>query len=162
MARLADINVSDEDENADSPSRLNPGRVHGAASLSPSPAASFSSDKENQTATARLSRSTNGKSRNMQPPKIPTRASAEDGTQRAAKRRRLGERSVPNASQAAHEKQLEEAGNHKCYDPNQSMEERRAVRKGIRDLSKELTGRRSRHLSTETLLIVSKTLVLSS
>ncbi|KAL8762851.1 MAG: hypothetical protein Q9184_001237 [Pyrenodesmia sp. 2 TL-2023] len=147
MARLADIHASGEDDYADSPSRLNPARVMGAASLSPSPAASFSSDKENYTATARLSRSTNGKSKIMLPPKLATPAFAEEGTPRATKRRRLGERDVPNASQAAHEKQLQEAGNNKCYDPNQSMQERRAVRKGIRDLSKELTDSRAEFLT---------------
>ncbi len=146
MARLAEIHVSDEDDYAATPSHPDSRRVNGVASLSPSPAASFSSDKENQTASARLSRSTNRKSKGMQPPKLPMPAVVEDGTPRAAKRRRLCERGVPNASQVAHEEQLRDVGENKCYDPNQSMEERRAVRKGIRNLSKELTGTMSRLL----------------
>ncbi|KAL8902941.1 MAG: hypothetical protein Q9207_004264 [Kuettlingeria erythrocarpa] len=147
MARRAEIHVPDDDDYAATPSHPDSRRVNGVASLSPSPAASFSSDKENQTASARLSRSTNRKPKGMQPPKLPISASAEDGTPRAAKRRRLCERGVPNASQVAHEEQLRDVGENKCYDPNQSMEERRAVRKGIRDLSKELTGSRAEFLT---------------
>lgn len=141
MARRANIPLSDGgDYDAQTTTRQNLDRVNGVASLSPSPAASFSSDKENHVNSARPSRSINGKSKSMQAPKLPTPASAEDGTPRAAKRRRLGERGVPNASQVAHEKELDKLGHNQVYDPNQSMDERRAVRKGIRDLSKELTG----------------------
>lgn len=56
------------------------------------------------------------------------------------KRRKLSERDAPNASQIAHERELKELGNSQFYDPDQDMDERRAVRKGIRDLSKELAG----------------------
>ncbi|KAL8943410.1 MAG: hypothetical protein Q9211_000999 [Gyalolechia sp. 1 TL-2023] len=83
----------------------------------------------------------------MLPPKTPTLALAEDGTPRASKRLRLGERGVPNASQIVHETELEKLGHNQYYDPNQSMEERRAVRKGIRDLSKELTESRAEFLT---------------
>ncbi|KAL9006357.1 MAG: hypothetical protein Q9188_000893 [Gyalolechia gomerana] len=83
----------------------------------------------------------------MLPPETPTLPSTEDWTPRAAKRRKLGERSVPNASQVAHETELQKLGHNQYYDPNQSMEERRAVRKGIRDLSKELTESRAEFLT---------------
>lgn len=146
MARRTALAASEDDEydgyDPAASSRRESSRAHGVASLSPSPAASFSSDKENHSTTTHLSRSINGKSKTMQPPKLPTPASAEDRTPRAAKRRKLGERALPNASQVAHEKELDKLGHSKFYDPNQSMEERRAVRKGIRDLSKELTGKR--------------------
>ncbi|KAL8652046.1 MAG: hypothetical protein Q9210_002916 [Variospora velana] len=151
MARRTSLAVSEDDEyDGHDPavsSRLDSSRVNGIASLSPSPAASFSSDKENHSSATGLSRSTNGKPKTMQPPKLPTPASAEDVTPRAAKRRKLGERGVPNASQVAHEKELDNLGHSKFYDPNQSMEERRAVRKGIRDLSKELTESRAEFLT---------------
>ncbi|KAL8974095.1 MAG: hypothetical protein Q9197_001663 [Variospora fuerteventurae] len=147
MARRTALAVSEDDEydGNDSAVSSRPAvtRGNGIASLSPSPAASFSSDKENHSSATRA----NGKPKTMQPPKLPTPASAEDATPRAAKRRKLGERGVPNASQVAHEKELDNLGHSKFYDPNQSMEERRAVRKGIRDLSKELTESRAEFLT---------------
>lgn len=144
MARRANIPISEGDEYDVEPSpRQNSGRVNGVSSLSPSPAASFSSDKENRVTPN--PRSANAKS--MPPPKLPTPAPAEDGTPRSNKRRRLGERGVPNASQVAHEKELDKLGHTQYYDPNQSMQERRAVRKGIRDLSKELTESRAEYLT---------------
>ena len=117
--------------------RVPRGASNNAGPLSPSPAASFSSDKENRQNTTIPSHLRNGKGKNMAPPNLPTTASADS---RAHKRRRLGERDAPNPSQLAHERQLEQAGNIDYYDPDQSMEERRAVRKGFRDLSRELQG----------------------
>ncbi|KAL8851164.1 MAG: hypothetical protein Q9221_003884 [Calogaya cf. arnoldii] len=139
MARRANIHISDE-EASDSEARQDSRRVDHQP-LSPSPAASFSSDKENRQTTA------TGKSKRMPPPKLPTPVSAENGTPRSAKRRKLGERGLPNASQVAHEGELEKLGHAQFYDPNQSMAERRAVRKGIRDLSKELTESRAEYLT---------------
>ncbi|KAI4221106.1 MAG: hypothetical protein L6R40_008654 [Gallowayella cf. fulva] len=144
---MARLHVSDEDDSAaEGPpisTRQTSRRVNTDPPLSPSPAASFSSDKENHNTARRSSRSANGKSKRMPPPKLPTPASGENSTPRSAKRRRLGERGVPNASQVAHEGELDKLGHAQYYDPNQSMAERRAVRKGIRDLSKELTGKPS-------------------
>ncbi|KAL8641376.1 MAG: hypothetical protein Q9228_001807 [Teloschistes exilis] len=144
MSRRGDFTVSDDDDNeVDGSARQSSGRINGIGSLSPSPAASFSSDKENRVIPAR----SNGISKQMPPPKLPTPASAEDGTPRSNKRRKLGERTLPNASQVAHEKELDKLGHNQYYDPNQSMAERRAVRKGIRDLSKELTESRAEYLT---------------
>lgn len=141
MARRANFLFSEDDDNElDGSARQPSGRVNGIGSLSPSPAASFSSDKENRVIPTGSPRSTSGTAKQMPPPKLPTPASAEDGTPRSNKRRKLSERALPNASQVAHEKELDKLGHAQYYDPNQSMAERRAVRKGIRDLSKELTG----------------------
>ncbi|KAL8678547.1 MAG: hypothetical protein Q9186_005092 [Xanthomendoza sp. 1 TL-2023] len=156
MARRANIHISDEEEEEEEESApdgpqtsrgQNSRRVTNDQPLSPSPAASFSSDKENRNTTGPGSLSVHGKSKRMPPPKLPTPGSTENGTSRSAKRRRLGERSVPNASQVAHENELGKLGNAQYYDPNQSMAERRAVRKGIRDLSKELTESRAEYLT---------------
>ena len=107
---------------------------------SPSPAASFSSDKENRAATS--TSLTNGKSRAMPPlSKLPTPDTAEPPSERASKRRRLSDRDAPDATQAAHERRLDSAGDVSVYDPDQSIEERRMIRKDYRDLSRELTGR---------------------
>ena len=78
----------------------------------------------------------------MPPPNLPLSTSAEPASSRANKRRRLSERDAPNASQVAHERELRELGNVEFYDPDQDMDERRAVRKGIRDLSHALTGKK--------------------
>ena len=83
----------------------------------------------------------------MAPIEIPTPTSGDSDTSRSNKRRRLGERDAPNATQLAHQRQLEEAVDTKYYDPDQSIEERRAIRKGLRDLTKELHGRLSLNLT---------------
>lgn len=147
MARRTNRSLSEEEEEDEdvqmSSAMLRPRRTRGAhlGSLSPSPAESFSSDKENRQSAKESSHQANGKSKAMAPPKIPRSASMEPLSPRANKRRRLSERGAPNASQMAHERELRELGNIQFYDPDQDMDERRAVRKGIRDLSKELTGR---------------------
>lgn len=137
MARRANLSPPHEEDQA---VRRRPNRGSTTEPLSPSPAASFSSDKENRQAEAQSSRRVNRKSKAMPPPKLPSPNSAESSSPKTNKKRRLRERDVPNASQIAHEKELERLGNTQYYDPDQSMEERRAVRKGIRDLSKELNG----------------------
>ena len=72
----------------------------------------------------------------MAPPQHPT----VESSARPNKKRKLGERNPPNASQVAYQKQLAQAENTQYYDPNQSMEERRAVRKEYRELARDLTG----------------------
>jgi hypothetical protein len=56
------------------------------------------------------------------------------------KKRKLGDRSDALPSQAVHRKELEERVDKQFYDPDQDEEERRATRKGLRDLAKELNG----------------------
>jgi hypothetical protein len=141
LSAPAEENAEEEEIYSDGePTRRRQRRVSNVASLSPSPAASFSSDKENRAAATSSARASNGKSKAMPPPKLPTPTSIEAATPRASKRRKLSERNVPNASQVAHQKQLEEIDDIEHYDPNQSMEERRGIRKEIRDLSRELNG----------------------
>ena len=149
MARLARRSSPEANDQEDiqlsrsTSTRQRPGRPSAnPGSLSPSPAASFSSDKENREVSASKGRQTNGKSRAMPPPpKMPTPTSVEPGTPHANKRRRLGERGAPNnASQVALQRDLDEIDDTKYYDPDQPIEERRIVRKGIRDLVRELAG----------------------
>ena len=91
-----------------------------------SPGSSFSSDKENRASVARPA---------IEKGKQPMLA--QDGSN---KRRKLGDRSVLEPSQAAFQRVREGYDNKRYYDPDQPMAERRAVRKGIRDLAKDLTG----------------------
>lgn len=146
MARLANPSPSHRDDEQDdvqrtaATTRLRRTRVANQPSEPHSPASSFSSDKENQQAALDSSRQEKAKSRAMPPPNLPIPNSVEPSSSRASKRRRLSERDVPNASQVAHERELRESGNFQFYDPDQAMDERRAVRKGLRDLTNELTG----------------------
>lgn len=146
MARRANISSGrNEDEEAQKhaeSTRRGHERVN-LQSLSPSPAASFSSDKENRRAQADDAQPNNGKAKNMPPPQMPTPGSANYDSPRSSKKRKLGERNAPNASQTAHQRELAEVGDRRFYDPDQSMDERRAVRKDFRELSRELTGTRS-------------------
>jgi hypothetical protein len=141
MARHAKLsNAIDQQTPTDSElTRQGHGHVN-SNSLSPSPAASFSSDKENRAVNQRT-RNTNGKTTTMQPPsKIPTPNSGEPEVTRASKRRRLSERDAPNAPDSSFTAEADMSGNSTVYDPDQNIDERRAIRKDYRDLSKELTG----------------------
>lgn len=93
-----------------------------------SPSVSLSSDKENR-ATASRNGAEKGKSK---PP-----MAVQEGPN---KRRKLGQRSALEPSQAAFQRVRDGVDDKRYYDPEQPMSERRAVRKGIRDLTKELTG----------------------
>lgn len=147
MARRANIPLSDGEGEGEkemqAPRSRRGGGVPTVGSLSPSPAASFSSDKENHAAEPESARQNNQRTGARSPQKMLTPISAEPPSPRSSKRRRLGERDAPNPSQRAHQRELQETGNAQYYDPDQSMEERRAVRKEIRDLSKELNGERA-------------------
>jgi non-structural maintenance of chromosomes element 4 len=157
MARRINIALSTEEEEKEKEmrsARSRAARVSTIGSPSPSPTASFSSDKENHSARLVPARQTSLRSRAVSPQKLPTPTSAEPSSPRSNKRRKLGERDGPNPSQRAHERELQDSGNAEFYDPDQSMEERRAVRKGIRDLSKELNGEKLSHwISGKTIFI---------
>lgn len=93
-----------------------------------SPSVSFSSDKENRSTSSRRQ---NSKS-------TPTMSSSAD--RNPNKRRRLTDRSAPEPSQVLFQRVKQRSENKDFYDPDQPIAQRRAVRKGIRDLAKELTG----------------------
>ncbi|KAI9825134.1 MAG: nuclear protein, partial [Thelocarpon impressellum] len=79
------------------------------------------------------------------PPSRPALAqSGATPTPQAGKRRRLAARdATPSATQAAHEQELEEVVDSQIYDPDQPMDERRAIRKGLRDLARSLNDSRA-------------------
>ncbi|MCJ1405088.1 nuclear protein [Xylographa trunciseda] len=154
MARLKRPSLP-EDEEEELPSQSEPSTRHTShrrsqnpGSLSPSPAASFSSDKENREVSAQLSGITQGKSRAMPPPKLPTPGSAEPTPSHTNKRRRLGERDAPNTSQSSHQEEVTPDEDLRYYDPDQSMEERRHIRKGYRDLARELIDSRAEYMAS--------------
>lgn len=94
----------------------------------PSPPTSFSSDKENRSAGA-----LQVKKRRSGGLTAPPMSSASN------KRRRVSEQ-VPEQSQSTHQRRLRQVVDTDFYDPDQDPEERRAVRKGLRDLASNLNG----------------------
>ncbi|KAI9684786.1 MAG: nuclear protein [Trizodia sp. TS-e1964] len=119
-----------------------------AHSLSPSPSASFSSDKENHDASRQERAKSKGK---MAPPNLPTPVSETSSALRMGKRRRVDDGySQALATQLAHERELDEVVDTQFYDPDQDVEERRDVRKGLRDLSRDLRDSGAEYLNPES------------
>ncbi|WEW55949.1 hypothetical protein PRK78_001384 [Emydomyces testavorans] len=102
---------------------------------------SLSPDKENG-ATPSASRT--GKRKQDSRP-FPSANGLSEMGDASNKRPRVSE-SALNVSQAAHRKRLEEVVDTQFYDPDQDPEERRAVRKGLRDLSTKLNDSRAEFL----------------
>ena len=146
MARHANLSIGrNEDEEAEDDAESTR-QIHGLVnvdSLSPSSMASFSSDKENRQAQVDETQHNSTTAKNTLSPPMPTSNCANDDLPRSSKKRKLGERNATNASQTAHERELAGVGDRRFYDPDQSMDERRAVRKDLRDLTRALTGMRT-------------------
>jgi hypothetical protein len=108
-------------------------------SMSPSPAASVSSDKENRSSRAPVDK---GKGRApMGPPSVPT--SNEQG-----RRKRQAESDHPNErTRRRRTVEVNEDDSEIDYDPDQDLEVRRRLRKGLRDLSKNLLENRAEFLN---------------
>lgn len=101
-------------------------RPSGHGGPSPSPAPSPSSDKENHgDASSRAADNGKGK-RPMAPPNAPS----------TTKRRRLGEHGSSTGPRVE-----DNDKNKKFYDPEQDGEERREVRRGIRENTRNLHGK---------------------
>ncbi|KZF22994.1 nuclear protein Qri2/Nse4 [Xylona heveae TC161] len=148
MARLARVSSSPEPNSNNTLSQT--GREYSAAD-SPTPTASFSSDKENQTSIAR-GRQHKGKAiaRPDMESSLPTPDSNAENSERGAKRRKVEAlRQRENATQRAIS-DLEDIIDTKYYDPDQDPEERRRVRKQLRDLSRTLNESRQEFLNPDS------------
>ncbi|MCJ1286145.1 nuclear protein [Xylographa opegraphella] len=155
MARLKRPSIPEDQEEefpsqAESSTRQAARRSQNPGSLSPSPAASFSSDKENRAVSAQSSRNAPGKTRTMPPPRLPTPGSVEPIPPQTNKRRRLGERDAPNRSQSLQQDGVDPDQDLRYYDPDQPMEERRHIRKGYRDLARELIDSRTEYMAADS------------
>ncbi|KAI9731136.1 MAG: nuclear protein [Cirrosporium novae-zelandiae] len=108
-----------------------------------------SSDKEN-----RYSRQAKGKGREKRMAPLQTQDTPitpdSDGEahHNPNKRRKVGRNGDLMQSQIAHERALIEAADKNLYDPDQKMEERRAVRKGLRDLLQDVTDSKAEYLAS--------------
>jgi len=112
------------------PTAAHPSRT--TATLSPSPSASFSSDKENRE-NGQHTVSYKGKGKMpMGPPKGPVSNDAE----RASKRRRLSDRDTSTMSPAAERTQSKTDEDY--YDPDQDQDERREIRIGLRNNARDI------------------------
>jgi non-structural maintenance of chromosomes element 4 len=67
-------------------------------------------------------------------------AQAEGSKAASSSRKRKLQDAQSQPTQARHRRELDERVDKDFYDPDQDDEERRAVRKGMRDLNKELNG----------------------
>ncbi|KAM5471827.1 hypothetical protein MauCBS54593_003233 [Microsporum audouinii] len=104
----------------------------------PSPPTSFSSDKENQSA------------RHIQLKKRKSGGLAAPPTPSASNKKRRVSEQMPEQSQSTHQRRLREVVDTDYYDPDQDPEERRAVRKGLRDLASNLNDSRAEYIQPES------------
>jgi non-structural maintenance of chromosomes element 4 len=118
---------SDQDSSVPPTSR----RVTSETSASPS-----LSDKENQARSEDAG--SRGAKRKPTTGSMSTSSLAASGS--SIKKRKIGDGNHTLPSQAVHRRELEERVDKQFYDPDQDHEERRATRKGMRDLAKELNG----------------------
>ncbi|KAF2434394.1 Nse4-domain-containing protein [Tothia fuscella] len=140
MARLNTARSNTRASTVDSLYRDPTPTANNRPALSPSPAASQSSDKENRAGAS--SNMDKGKGKQpMAPPQAP-----------AAKRRRLEERGVSVATtedgRARNEEDL------KWYDPNQDPSERRALRQGMRENTRQLRDRHDEFLNDDSASLI--------
>jgi len=142
MARLNQPRESTGDSLWPDRTHSTPSRIQGEHS--PSPTASFSSDKENRDTRRGQTDKSNGK-RPMAPPRVPSTQNA-----RGNKRRRLTDNSLSAASTPAPE---DEDESKKYFDPDQDPEERRNVRLGFRGLEREFQGKKPSAQLTWTALM---------
>ncbi|EEH42513.2 Smc5-Smc6 complex subunit NSE4 [Paracoccidioides brasiliensis Pb18] len=110
--------------------------------MTPSPSTSFSSDKENRNSNSRSEKrkTTHLASQSTQKPQVMTDASNK--RRKLSHNRGLSDRQ----SQATHRRRPQQVQDTDLYDPNQDPEERRAVRKGLRDLATNLNDSRAEYL----------------
>ena len=122
----------------DSTSPLSPSPSESDRS-SPSLSSPFASDKENRRST-RVHPS-HAEKRRRSPQTISSQNMSSLRGDASSKRRRLTERGLAATdSKTAHKRQLQLVNDTDFYDPDQDPEERRAVRKGLRDLARDLNG----------------------
>src|SRR6266480_3636147 len=126
------------------PSSTHPLRINGA--LSPSPTASFSSDKENREDEQQTSAARNKGKAPMVSSNLPT--STGSGA-RANKRRRLGERDGSTSTTSPSANRRVTTDDTQYYDPEQDPDERREVRLSLRNNSRELHERHDELINTD-------------
>lgn len=119
-------------------------RKRNNAPMSPSPATS--SDKENRTSPPPLDK---GKGRaSMGPPRPPSPQSERSKRPRGITLEREGQAAERDRTRRRRTvEQADDSDDPDNYDPDQDIEERRKLRKGLRDLSKNLADNRTEYLA---------------
>lgn len=136
MARLRELSSpSDGSDRPEASSSRPVRRVASHSARHPSPS-SASSNQENHHASRIQPQAEKGNAGSNRPSMSSSTASNPALSHR--KRKLQDMRAQP--SQARHRRELEERVDKEFYDPDQDGEERRAVRKGMRELNKELNG----------------------
>ena len=102
--------------------------------VSPTPSISFSSDKENRP-------NAGARQKSMAPPN----RTLTETPARSSRKRKLADREAPiDPTQSRRQEALAKVTDKTQYDPEQSLEERREIRKDYRELYKGLTGELSK------------------
>ncbi|PQE28450.1 hypothetical protein CJF30_00008166 [Rutstroemia sp. NJR-2017a BBW] len=139
----------DDDLYGASPGPSVPRRSTNVTALSPSPAVSTSSDKENTSSKIHTGK---GKERASNPSMDRGRASSPTG-----KRKRTGTTSAGDASGGRNQRRRtteavddDDEQDGMAYDPAQTMEERRGLRAGLRELTRDIQDNRAEYLNAES------------
>jgi hypothetical protein len=104
--------------------------------LSPSPAASFSSDKENRRSVSTFRRDEGKGGATMRS----TATLTPEAEERQPKKRRLKDYSKVEMDLRVDNRDHDGLPSTQFYDPHQKIEDRRRLRKGLRDLTRDLKG----------------------
>jgi hypothetical protein len=105
------------------------------------PSSSFASDKENRSSSRVHPSRPEKRKRNLQT--ISSQNMPPVTGSASSKRRRLAEKGMgAQDSLTTHKRRLQLVNDTDFYDPDQDPEERRAVRKGLRELARDLNGNR--------------------
>jgi hypothetical protein len=127
------------------PSRARVSRTVGRPSMSPSPEASFSSDKENRSSRSAMDKGTGGAP--MESPSQPPSGQA--------KRKRTVEGDI-SAERQRRRRTVEADEDADFYDPDQDLEERRKLRKGYREENKLLNENRTEYMNPNSSGIIDR------
>lgn len=126
MARIARSRAHPPREQTDDGSDVSASSSQGRSAVS---------DKENRASSRRDSRTEKRKQGQTMAPGQPTPSSNS-----ANKRRRLAERTANTQLATQSQSRRSQVTDKDFYDPDQDEDERRRIRKGLRDLSRELHG----------------------
>jgi len=143
MARL-NTRAQSSDLESEPHSASSASRRRAPSETPPSPALSFSSDKENHnTSDTSGGQKRKSASRTMSTPSAPDSTSSN-------KRRKLGDKTRMGPSQVARRREIDNRVDKQFYDPDQNEDERRATKKGLRSLYSRLNDSRADYLQPQS------------
>lgn len=143
-------NFDDDDLYGASPGPSFPRRSANNMSLSPSPATSISSDKENRSSRVTMDKGKGRALNSMGPPRLPSPGHKRKRTGTTGAGDVLTDRNQRRKTIEVDEEEEDDDDDVAYYDPDQSMEERRELRAGFRTLSRNLQDNRAEYLTANS------------